>query len=62
MTARSDWADNEIPQGKRTKKYRFFEILPGALSYSMIIMLFVLSFVSPALGSIYLLIIITITL
>ena len=62
MAARSDWADNEIPQGKRTRKYRFFEILPGALSYSMIIALLVLSFVSPALGSIYLLIIITITL
>lgn len=62
MTTKSDWADNEIPQGKRTKKYRFFEILPGALSYLMIILLFVLSIVSPALGSIYLLIIITITL
>ncbi|MBQ6486500.1 glycosyltransferase family 2 protein [Candidatus Saccharibacteria bacterium] len=59
---KSDWADNEIPQGKRTRKYRFFEILPGVLSYSIIIILIVLSIVSPALGSIYLLAIIAITL
>ena len=59
---KSDWADNEIPQGKRTLKYRIFEILPGALSYSMIIVLVVLSILWPAAGSIYLLFIITITL
>ncbi len=59
---KSDWADNEIPQGKRTFKYRFFEILPGFLSYFMIILLIVLSVINPAVGSIYLLIIITITL
>lgn len=52
----------EIPQGKRTKTYRFFEILPAVLSYGMIIMLFVTTFISPALGAIYLLIIIAITL
>lgn len=59
---KSDWDDIEIPQGKRTKKYRFFEILPGFTSYAMILVLFILSVVSPALGSIYLLVIITITL
>ena len=59
---RSDWADLEIPLGKRTKKYRLLEILPGALSYTMIILLFVLSIISPALGSYYLLLIIAVTL
>lgn len=54
--------DLELPLGKRTKKYRFFEILPGALSYLMIATLFILSIFSPTLGAIYLLIIITITL
>ena len=33
----------EIPQGKRTKAYRFFEILPGLISYGAIILLFILS-------------------
>ena len=59
---RSDWADFEIPLGKRTKKYRLLEILPGALSYTMIILLFALSIISPALGSYYLLLIIAVTL
>ena len=54
--------DLEIPLGKRTLKYRFFEILPGVLSYGMIILLVVLSIVNPTLGAIYLLIIITSTL
>ena len=59
---RSDWADLEIPLGKRTKKYRLLEILPGALSYTMIMLLFALSIISPALGSYYLLLIIAVTL
>lgn len=54
--------DLEIPMGKRTRLYRFFEILPGMLSYLMVIMLFVFSAISPTLGAIYLLIIIVITL
>ena len=62
QVVRSDWADLEIPLGKRTKKYRLLEILPGALSYTMIILLFVLSIISPALGSYYLLLIIATTL
>ena len=52
----------EIPQGKRTKLYRFLEILPGLLSYGAIILLFVLSWVDPVLGAIYLFIIISSTL
>lgn len=53
---------NEIPSGKRTKKYRFFEILPGAISYGAIILLFVLSYLDPVIGSIYLFIIVVTTL
>ena len=60
MTKKDD--DLELPLGKRTPTYRFFEILPGAVSYSMILLLVVLSILSPTLGAIYLLIIITITL
>lgn len=52
----------EIPQGKRTKLYRFFEILPGAISYGAIILLFVLSWLDPVLGAIYLFILIASTL
>ena len=52
----------EIPQGKRTPLYRFLEILPGAISYGAIILLFVLSWVDPVLGSIYLFILIATTL
>lgn len=52
----------EIPQGKRTKLYRFLEILPGAISYGAIILLFLLSWLDPVIGSIYLFIIIATTL
>ncbi len=52
----------EIPQGKRTPLYRFLEILPGAVSYGAIILLFVLSLINPILGSIYLFILIASTL
>ena len=54
--------DLEIPQGKRTLKYRFFEILPGAISYGAIVLLFLLSLLDPVIGSIYLFIVITSTL
>ena len=33
----------EIPVGKRAPLYRFFEVLPGLLSYGMLLLLFVLS-------------------
>ena len=52
----------EIPQGKRTPAYRFFEILPGFISYGAIILLFVLSWLDPVLGAIYLFIMIASTL
>ena len=52
----------EIPQGKRTPAYRFFEILPGLISYGAIILLFILSWVDPVLGAIYLFFIISTTL
>ena len=52
----------EIPQGKRTKSYRFCEILPGFISYGAIILLFILSWIDPVAGSIYLFIIIASTL
>lgn len=52
----------EIPQGKRTKLYRFLEILPGAISYSAVILLFIFSLLNPVLGAIYLFILIASTL
>lgn len=51
--------DIEIPLGKRTFKYRFFEILPASLSFGAIILMFILSAFSPFLASLYLLTIIT---
>ncbi len=52
----------EIPQGKRTRSYRFFEILPGLISYGAIILLFVLSWLDPVIGAIYLFTLIATTL
>lgn len=54
--------DIELPLGKRKPLYRFFEILPGFLSYFLIILLVVLSLLSPILGSIYVLALIAVTL
>ena len=53
--------DLELPQGKRTPLYRFFEILPGVLSYIAVIALFVVSWLNPMLGAIYVLIVVAIT-
>lgn len=50
--------DLEIPLGKRTRQYRFFEMLPAILSYGMLLLLVVLSIVSPLLAAIYLLFVI----
>lgn len=58
MATRSDL---ELPEGKRKPLYRFFEILPGALSYSLVILLFVLSWINPVLGAIYLLVVVATT-
>ena len=54
--------DLEIPQGKRKPLYRFLEILPGAISYGAIILLFLLSWLDPVIGSIYLFALIAATL
>lgn len=48
----------EIPLGKRTRIYRFFEILPGVLSYGAILLLIILSLVNPLIAAGYLLFII----
>lgn len=50
--------DLEIPLGKRTASYRFFEMLPAILSYGAIVLLVVLSLVSPLLAAIYLMFVI----
>lgn len=50
--------DLEIPLGKRTPMYRFFEMLPALLSYSAILLLVILSVVNPLLASIYLMLVI----
>ena len=52
----------EIPRGKRTPRYRFFEILPFALSVTMIVLLPLLSWISPVLGSLYLLFVVIMNL
>lgn len=54
--------DIEIPLGKRTAAYRFFEMLPAILSYGAILLLIVLSLISPTLAAIYLLLVIITTL
>ena len=52
----------EIPVGKRKPLYRFFEVLPALLSYSMLILMFVLSAINSALGACYILLIVIINL
>lgn len=52
----------EIPEGKRSRLYRFLEIMPGLISYGAIILLFLLSWLNPVLGAIYLFTIIASTL
>jgi hypothetical protein len=47
--------DLELPLDKRTRQYRFFEMLPALLSYGMLVLLVVLSLVSPLAAAIYLL-------
>lgn len=45
--------DIEIPLGKRTLKYRFFEMLPGLLSYGLILLPVALSFIHPLIASVF---------
>lgn len=48
--------DIEIPTGKRKPWYRFFEILPGALSYIFILLPVVLSFINPLLAATFIIV------
>lgn len=50
--------DLELPLGRRTKLYRFFEIMPAIISYSMLVLLVVLSIVNPLWAAVYLLLLI----
>ena len=52
--------DLEIPLGKRTRFYRFFEILPGVLSYLTILLPVLLSFINPLYGAIFIIVFIII--
>ncbi|HWT39738.1 MAG TPA: hypothetical protein VN081_00450 [Dongiaceae bacterium] len=54
--------DFELPLGKRTKFYRFFEMVPAIISYGAFILLIVLSLISPLLAAIYLILIIIVLL
>jgi cellulose synthase/poly-beta-1,6-N-acetylglucosamine synthase-like glycosyltransferase len=54
--------DLELPLGKRTKMYRFFEMVPAILSYGAFALLIVLSIFSPLLAAIYLMLIIIVLL
>lgn len=54
--------DLEIPIGKRSRSYRFFERFPAILSYGAVLLLVALSFINPVLAAIYLLTIILSTL
>jgi hypothetical protein len=47
--------DIEIPLGKRSKSYRFFEMLPAIVSIGAVVLLFILSWISSLAGAIYVL-------
>lgn len=48
----------EIPVGKRSKRYRFFEILPGALTYGIVLLIIILSIFWPLVASVMILLIV----
>ena len=48
--------DLEIPLGKRTRFYRTFEMLPGILSYFMVLLPVLLSFIHPLLGAVFIIV------
>ncbi len=52
--------DLEIPVGKRTKFYRAFEMLPGILSYLLILLPALLSFINPLFGAVFIIVFIII--
>lgn len=45
--------DIEIPVGKRTAKYRFFEMLPAIMSYGTVLLPIILSIINPLYGAIF---------
>lgn len=45
--------DIEIPVGKRTPKYRFFEMLPAIMSYGTVLLPIILSIINPLYGAIF---------
>lgn len=45
--------DLEIPHGKRTKLYRFFEVLPAVISFTMVLLPILLSFINPLYGAVF---------
>jgi cellulose synthase/poly-beta-1,6-N-acetylglucosamine synthase-like glycosyltransferase len=47
--------DLEIPLKRRSRLYRFFEMVPGLLSWGSIVLLFVLSLANPVLAGVYVL-------
>lgn len=51
--------DIEIPLGKRTPKYRFFEMLPAIMSYSTLLAPIVLTIVNPLYGAVFVVLFIT---
>lgn len=62
MSGRILQKDLEIPLGKRSRKYRFFEILPAAISVAAILLLVILSLFAPTLAALYVLLIVLTTL
>jgi cellulose synthase/poly-beta-1,6-N-acetylglucosamine synthase-like glycosyltransferase len=54
--------DLELPLGKRTRMYRFFEMVPAIVSYGAFALLIILSIVSPLLAAIYLMAVIIVLL
>lgn len=45
--------DIEIPVGKRTAKYRFFEMLPAFMSYGTLLLPIILSLINPLYGAVF---------
>ncbi|HEX6462351.1 MAG TPA: glycosyltransferase family 2 protein [Candidatus Saccharimonadales bacterium] len=52
----SQQIDLEIPLGKRTHLYRFFEILPGLLSFMFLLLPIVLALIDPLISAIFIII------
>jgi hypothetical protein len=46
-------AELEIPLGKRTPKYRFFEMLPAFLSYGLLLVPIALSLIDPFIATVF---------